>query len=164
MIEQNVQVIRCEDNTVWVRVGSQSGCSACDNGQGCGAGVFARLLQRQPVLLQLANPDGQFRVGQMVTLSFPESLYLKMVMMNYAWPLLAALIGGWAAFATASSFQLGGGALDAVTLAGGLIAAILVVRVIRQRGAPESVLDEMRMAACAPSASPGMCQNKPQDA
>ena len=164
MIEQNVQVIRCENNTVWVRVGSQSGCTACDRGQGCGAGVFAKLLQRRAVEIQLADPQNEYRVGQMVTLSFPERLYLKMVMMNYAWPLLAALAGGWTAFAIANKYQLANGWLDGATLAGGLLAATLVMRMIRQRNTPESILKEMQMAACTHSATPGMCQEKPQDA
>lgn len=164
MIEQNVQVMRCENKTVWVRMGSQTGCSVCDKGQGCGAGVFAKLLQRQPVLLQLADPDGLFRVGQMVTLALPERLYLKMVLANYAWPLLAALLGAWTAFSIASSFQLTNGLLDAATLVGGVLAAALVMRIIRLRGTAESVLNEMKLAACTPSASPGMCQKIPQDA
>lgn len=163
MIEQNVQVIRCDNKTVWIRLGSQSGCSACDKGQGCGAGVFAKLLQGKPVLLQLADPDGLYRVGQMVTLKLPERLYLKMVLVSYAWPLLAALSGGWAAFVIASRFQLSNVLLDAATLAGGLLVAALVMRVTRLRGTSESVLNEMKMAACAPSASPGMCQKMPQD-
>lgn len=164
MIEQNVQVVRCDNKTVWVRVGSQSGCSVCDKGQGCGAGVFARLLQRKPVLLQLADPEGIFRVGQMATLALPEQLYLKMVLANYAWPLIAALVGGWVSFTIASSFQLASGLLDAATLGGGLLVAILVMRIIRLRGTSESILNEMKLAACAPSASPGMCQKTPQDA
>jgi sigma-E factor negative regulatory protein RseC len=164
MIEQNVQVIRCKNKMVWVRVGSQTGCTACDKGQGCGAGVFAKLLQRRPVEIQLADPENRFRVGQMVTLSFPEQLYLKMVMINYAWPLLAALAGGWLIFSVANYYQISAGWLDAVTLAGALLAAKLMMRISSKRNAPESVLDEMKMAACKPSATPGMCQEKPQDA
>lgn len=163
MIEQNVQVMRCENKTIWVRLGSQSGCSVCDKGQGCGAGVFAKLLERQPVLLQLADPDGAFRVGQMVTLALPERLYLKMVLATYAWPLLAALAGGWVSFAIARNYQLGNVLLDLATLTGGLLAAALVMRAVRRRGTTESVLNEMKMAACAASASPGMCQKIPQD-
>jgi len=53
MIEQNVQVVRCAEERIWVRMGSQSGCTACDNGNGCGAGVFAKLLQRKPAIIEL---------------------------------------------------------------------------------------------------------------
>lgn len=163
MIEQNVQIIRCENKTVWVRVGSQTGCSACDNGQGCGAGVFAKLLQRKPVVLELPCQNEDLRVDQMATLSFPEQLYLKLVLASYGWPLLAALVGGWAGFALMNKFLLNGFLLDAATLSSGLLAAVLVMRLIKQRGVTDRVLDEMRMAVCTPSASPGMCKKMPQD-
>jgi len=163
MIEQNVQIIRCENKTVWVRVGSQTGCPACDNGQGCGAGVFAKLLQRKPVVLELPCESEDLRVGQMATLSFPEQLYLKLVLANYGWPLLAALAGGWAGFVLLNKFLLNGFLLDAVTLFSGLLAAGLVMKLIKHRGATDRVIDEMRMAVCMPSASPGMCKKKSQD-
>lgn len=163
MIEQNVQIIRCENKTVWVRVGSQSGCSACDNGQGCGAGVFAKLLQRKPVVLELPCQGEGLKVGQMAKLSFPEQLYLKLVLVNYGWPLLAALAGGWAGFALMKNFLLNGFLLDMATLFSGLLTAGLVMRLIQQRGASDRVLDEMKMAVCTPSASPEMCKKMPQD-
>ena len=72
MIEQNVQVLRCSNEKLWVRMGSQSGCTACDSGKGCGAGLFAKLLQRKPVTLELARKDLEVKVGQMLTLAFPE--------------------------------------------------------------------------------------------
>lgn len=159
MIEQNVQIVSCENKTVWVRVGSQSGCTACDNGQGCGAGVFAKLLQRKPVVLELPRHGEDLKVGQMATLSFPEQLYLKLVLANYGWPLLATLAGGWAGFALTNQF-FAGFLLDAITLVSGLVVAALVIRWIRRRGTPDRVLNEMRMAVCKPSAYPGTCNKE----
>lgn len=159
MIEQNVQIVRCDDKSVWVRVGSQSGCSACDNGQGCGAGVFAKLLQRKPVVLELPRHSEDLRVGQMATLSFPEQLYLKLVLANYGWPLMAALAGGWAGFALLEGV-LSGFLLDVGTLISGLLVAMLVLRWRGQRGATDQVLEDMRMAVCRPSASPGTCKKE----
>ena len=98
MIEQNVQVVRCGDEKVWVRMGSQSGCTACDNGQGCGAGVFAKLLRRKPVVIEVAQKGLIAEPGQMVTLAFPERIYVRLVLASYAWPLLAALAGAPALF------------------------------------------------------------------
>ena len=158
MIEQNVQIIRCEDSSVWVRVGSQSGCSACDNGQGCGAGVFAKLLQRKPVVLELPVVNDDLKVGQMATLSFPEQLYLKLVMANYGWPLLAALLMAAAGYAILSKYLTAGFGLDALTLFSGLLGAAMVMGVTRRRGASKRILNEMKMAVCKPSASPGMCE------
>jgi len=92
MIEQNVRVLRCQGERMWIRMGSQSGCTACDNGKGCGAGLFAKLLQRKPVEIELARSDLSIEAGQMLTLAFPEQVYIKLVLASYGWPLLAALL------------------------------------------------------------------------
>ena len=58
MIEQQARVLRADDLQVVVRIGGQTGCAACDAGQGCGAGLFGKLLRRNPVELQLTNDIG----------------------------------------------------------------------------------------------------------
>ena len=160
MIEQNVQIVRCEHNTVWVRIGSRTGCATCDNGQGCGAGVFARLLERKPVVLELPVTNDDLRVGQMATLEFPEQLYLKLVMANYGWPLLVALLSAWGAFSLMSHFGSNGIFLDLVTLAGGVLGGALMWHLARRRGATQQILNELKMAVCKPSAAPGLCEKQ----
>jgi len=157
MIEQNVQVVRCEDEKIWLRMGSQAGCTACDQGEGCGAGVFAKLLQRKPVIVELARRDINVSAGQMVTLAFPEQVYLKMVLAYYGWPLIAALCGAFAGFGLALQLGFEALPLDVMTLAGGLLTAALVMRVIRGRKLEDSMLAAMHMAVCYPSATPGTC-------
>ena len=157
MIEQNVQVVRCTQECVWVRVGSQSGCSACDNGNGCGAGVFAKLLQRQSVVIKLPRKNIDIQPGQMVTLAFPEQVYLKVVLAHYGWPLLAALTGAAAAFALGRELQLGGATLDLATLLGGLLAGGMMVHVLRRNKKTNALLNSLQMAVYYPSATPDMC-------
>lgn len=157
MIEQNVQVVRCSEQQIWVRLGSQAGCSACDAGKGCGAGVFAKLLQRKPTIIALARRDIEVKPGQMVTLAFPEQVYLKMVLAYYGWPLLAALSGAFAGYGLGSWFQLGALWLDAVTLIGGTLAGGMVVRVLKTRKSADSVLNSLQIAVYYPSATPDMC-------
>ncbi|MEJ2385650.1 MAG: hypothetical protein P8Y54_14930 [Xanthomonadales bacterium] len=53
MIEQQGRVTGAAGSQVRVRLGGTSGCTTCDAGRGCGAGVFGRLLQRRPVELEL---------------------------------------------------------------------------------------------------------------
>lgn len=164
MIEQNVQVLRCNDKQLWVRMGSQSGCAACDNGKGCSAGLFAKLIQRKPVILELARNDIKVEAGQMLTLALPESLYLKWVVAAYGWPLLAALAGALAGYGVGASFQFRPGFIDAVTLSGGLLAAWFMMRYIRSRNTPETILNSLEMTVCFPSVTPNMCSgsvNKP---
>lgn len=159
MIEQNVQVVRCRDRRIWVRLGSQSGCSACDNGKGCGAGVFAKLLQRKPAIIELARRDIDVKPGQMVTLAIPEQVYLKMVLAYYGWPLLAALIGALAGYGLGSWLQFGALLLDAGTLIGGILAGGMLMRVLKRQRSAGSVLNSLQMAVYYPSATPNMCSS-----
>jgi sigma-E factor negative regulatory protein RseC len=157
MIEQNVQVVRCAEQRVWVRLGSQSGCSVCDNGKGCGAGVFAKLLQRKPAIIELPRQGVDVEPGQMVTLAFPEQVYLRMVLVYYGWPLLAALAGAAAAFSLGSRLQLGSVMLDVVTLLGGLGAGGMLMLALRKFKSADALLESLRMAIYYPSATPDIC-------
>lgn len=157
MIEQNVQVVRCEGESIWVRMGSQSGCTACDNGNGCGAGVFAKLLRRKAVTIELERGSVEAGVGQMVTLAFPEQVYLKMVLAYYGWPLLAALGGAFAGFGIGARLQFASAQLDLATLAGGLLAGAIALRLLKRRNAADSLVSAMQMTAIYPSATPDLC-------
>jgi len=163
VIEQNVQVVRCGDQRIWVRLGTQVGCSACDNGQGCGAGVFAKLLQRKPAVIELARQDVDVKAGDMVTLAFPEQIYLKMVLAHYGWPLLAALSGAAIAYALAGWLQLEPLLADLITLAGGVGAGSMALRYLKRRNNTESWLNSLQMAVYYPSATPNMCSGVGSD-
>jgi len=157
MIEQNVQVVRCQDDRLWVRLGSQSGCTACDNGNGCGAGLFARLLQRKPVVLELKRNDLSVKAGQMLTLAFPEQVYLKLVFASYGWPLLAALAGAFAGNSFGLSLQLGSAAVDVLTLFAALLAGGFVMLRIRTKTNTDTFLNALDTAIYFPSVTPNMC-------
>lgn len=157
MIEQNVQVVRCQDERLWVRMGLQSGCTACDNGQGCGAGLFAKLLQRKPVVIELERKGLDVEVGQMVTLAFPEQVYLKLVLASYGWPLLAALAGAFAGHGIGSWLQLGPAWIDMATLGCGLLGGAYLMRVMKGRKYPDMALESLHMAVCYPAETPNIC-------
>jgi positive regulator of sigma E activity len=165
MIEQNVQVLKCSDDRLWVRMGSQTGCTACNNGLGCGAGLFAKLFKRKPVVLQLARNDVRVEAGQMLTLAFPEQLYMKLVFASYGWPLLAALAGAYAGYGAGTWLQLSPLLLDTATLAAGVLAAWIFLRFIRSGKTTETILNSLSMTVCFPSDTPNMCNgtvNKPE--
>ena len=153
-----MQVVRCTEQRIFVRLGSQSGCTACDNGNGCGAGVFAKLLQRKPAIIELERRDIDVKPGQMVTLAFPEQIYLKMVLAYYGWPLLAALIGAFAGYSLAVSLQFEALLLDAGTLIAGIVAGGMAMRLLRRREGTDSVLSALQMAVYYPSETPDMCR------
>ncbi len=157
MIEQNVQVVRRSNERMWVRMGSRSGCTACDNGNGCGAGVFSKLLQGKPVIIELACTDTSIRPGQMVTLGFPERAYLKLVFAYYGWPLLAALMGAFLAYRIGIWLQPGPAMLDLLTLAGGLLAGGLVFRGLNKGVSAGEFLKSLQTTVYLRSATSNMC-------
>jgi positive regulator of sigma E activity len=163
MIEQNVQVVRCKGERIWVRLGSQSGCSACDNGNGCGAGVFAKLLQRKPAILELARNDLDVEQGQMVTLAFPEQVYMKLVFASYGWPLLAALVGVFAGHGLGTWLETGPVLIDAGALFGGLLAGSIVLRFIKRRENTDNFLSSLHSTVYYPSTTPDMCNRNSSD-
>ena len=157
MIEQNVRVVRCAEERIWVRMGSQFGCTACDNGNGCGAGVFAKLFQRKPAIIELPRQQVDVKPGQMVTLAFSEQVYLKLVLAFYGWPLVIALIGAAVAYGLGTRLQLGLFTLDVITLLGGLLAGGVFMRVLKKYKRADTLLNSLQMAVYYPSATPDMC-------
>jgi len=157
MIEQNVQVVRCRDQRIWVRVGAQTGCPVCADGKGCGAGVFSSLLQHKPAIIELARQNVDVSPGQMVTLAFPEQVYLKVVLAYYGWPLLIALMGALAGYAFGNWLQFGPLLLDVSTLVGAIVAGGLFLQVFNRTGSAGSALDSLQLAVYHPSPTPDMC-------
>jgi sigma-E factor negative regulatory protein RseC len=117
VIEQQARVVAVEGGLARVSVGGVSGCPACDAGEGCGAGIFGRLLRRKPFELSLPDVGGA-SVGQAVTLGIPESLFLRLAFRLYGMPLLAGLAGGLICHQISEQFQAGPLLADAATLAG----------------------------------------------
>jgi sigma-E factor negative regulatory protein RseC len=132
MIEQQGQVIAVSGDLARVRLGGSSGCPACDAGKGCGAGIFGRMLQRKPTVLDLDNTLDA-RAGQAVVLGLPESIFLRLVFRLYLTPLLAGLAG--AALGHYLSIQAGAGpaVMDGSSLLGAVMAALIGLLWSRKR-------------------------------
>jgi sigma-E factor negative regulatory protein RseC len=75
MIEQQGMVVATDGGRAVVRLGGRVGCPACDAGQGCGAGVFGRLLRRRAVTLECPNAVAA-QQGQAVVIGLPEALFV----------------------------------------------------------------------------------------
>ena len=132
MIEQQGQVLAVSGDLASVRLGGSSGCPACDAGKGCGAGVFGRLLQRKPAVLDLDNTLDA-HAGQAVVVGLPESLFLRLVFRLYLTPLLAGLAG--AALGHYLSVRAGAGpaVTDGLSLLGAIMAALIALAWSRKR-------------------------------
>lgn len=132
MIEQQGRVVAAGSDRISVRLGASSGCSACDAGRGCGAGVFGRLLQRKPVVIDFRNTIGA-DTGQAVVVGLPETLFMALVSRLYLYPLLAGLAGAIGGHLVATALGWTDGVTDFAALVAGLAAAALVLRLGRKR-------------------------------
>ncbi len=165
MIEQNVQVVACQDQCIRVRMGPLNGCSACDDGNGCGAGLFVKLLCRKPVVLELDRNESDIAPGQMVTLGLPEEVFIRLVFVSYGWPLLAGLAGAFLGFQLATWQQFNHGLTDAVTLLAALLSSAYVMRLIKGRNTTQTILKSLHATNYRPAVSRhGCCStvNNPQ--
>jgi sigma-E factor negative regulatory protein RseC len=135
LIEQQGRVVDVREGSVRVRIGASSGCSACDRGKGCGAGIFGRLLRRKPVELDLDNTIAA-ACGQPVIVGLPESLFLSLVVRLYLFPLLGALAGAVLGHWLALIQGAGDATSDVSAFAGAMLAGGLVLWLVRRR-APE---------------------------
>jgi len=126
MIEQQGQVVAAEASRVLVRMGGKSGCSACDAGRGCGAGLFGRMLKRRPVLLSFDN-HLQAAPGQSVVVGLPEALFLTLVSRFYLFPIVAGLVGGGIGHYVSGKLLLEASAADGLTLLVAVLAGAIVL-------------------------------------
>ena len=126
MIEQQGRIVGVFNGRARVRLGGMSGCPSCDEGRGCGAGIFGRLLKRNPVELELDNSIGA-SAGQGVMVGVSERIYLRLIGRFYLLPLLAGLVGAAVAFYLSGLMAFSQGAADAVSLIGGMCCAALAV-------------------------------------
>jgi sigma-E factor negative regulatory protein RseC len=129
MIEQRGQVTGLDGEHAWVRIGGQSGCPACDAGEGCGAGLFGRLLNRSEARIRVKN-EARARPGEAVVLGIDEGAYLSLVLRLYGLPLVAGLAGAMlAVYLLGPRFGDALLARDLLTALGGILSAAVALAV-----------------------------------
>ena len=126
MIEQQGKVVAVVDGRACVRLGGTSGCTSCDAGKGCGAGIFGRLLKRKPLVLELDNRVNA-AAGQPVIVGIPEALFLRLITRLYLFPLLAGIAGAAFGHYLAVLNGVGIAGSDLITLLCGLAGGSAVV-------------------------------------
>ena len=129
MISQQGRVVAISDDEVVVHVGGVSGCPTCDAGNGCGAGIFGRLLRDRKTDIRLENSIGA-KPGQLVSIGIPENRFLKLVFSLYVLPLIAGLLGVIAGFVISNQF----GFNDWVSDLSGLICGVIAAAILLLRG------------------------------
>jgi len=126
MIEQQGEVVAVAASRALVRLGGKAGCSACDAGRGCGAGLFGRMLRRRPVVLSFDN-DLQALPGQSVIVGLREAWFLTLVTRFYLFPIVAGLVGGAIGHYVSGELLLEASATDGLTLLAAVLAGAIAL-------------------------------------
>ena len=129
MIWQVARVIGRDGDRLTLVFSAPEQCARCARGEGCGAGVFARLFGRRETRVVLPG-DAEASPGQWVRVGLvPRQLALAAAW-HYGLPLAGFLLGALAAAAAMPS----GAAEDLTALATGLVAFAVTVRFVRRFG------------------------------
>lgn len=133
MIEQRGRVTELDGEHAWVKIGGQSGCPACDAGEGCGAGLFGRLLNRSEARVRIRN-EACAQPGEAVVLGLDEGAYLALVLRLYGLPLVAGLGGAMlAVYLLGPRFEDALPARDLLAACGGILSAALALGIGRRQ-------------------------------
>ena len=94
---QTAQVVDATSDRLLVYFRQPETCRQCERGQGCGAGIFARLIPRRDVSLEIAV-HGAHASGDWVRVGLPVSTLLGMAFWAYGAPLAGFLLGAMPAY------------------------------------------------------------------
>lgn len=136
MIEQHGRVERLDGESAWV-ICRPAACRVCDEGRGCGAGIFARLFASGAVRFCVSNRLGA-RPGERVIMGLDERGLLAAAFRLYGLPVAGLLLGSLLGVLVSGN----GPGQDLAALTGGLAglgAALWRARVTRAP-VPEPVL------------------------
>ncbi len=128
MIENLAVVLERHNHQVRLATSSPTGCAKCDRGEGCGGGVFGKLIQRRLSGLLLPDPDLNLQPGQTVVLGLPAGVFLQATAAVYLLPLLMLLL-----FALPAAGWFRSDALVAVAGISGLLLGAWLGPRLRQR-------------------------------
>ena len=132
MVEAQGQVVKVEDEFVWVETEIKSGCNHCSAKSGCGTGVLSGVLGRRRPQLRVQNSLGA-KVGESVVVAVEESGVVTGSLVLYLLPLFMMMFGA----VIGDSLS---GEVWAIILAGlGLVSGFGVAKVLT-RGATVSRL------------------------
>ncbi|HEX7046931.1 MAG TPA: SoxR reducing system RseC family protein [Gammaproteobacteria bacterium] len=129
LIQERARVLRVVGATAWVQCESQAGCARCAAGEGCGAGLFAKLLRGRLQELPVSLPASMagLAAGDQLLLGLSVTAVQSASFLLYGLPLAGLLIG-----AIGGGMMFGG---DAGALAGAITGLASGLWIARWRGA-----------------------------
>lgn len=92
MIEETAQVVRVENDAVWVETLRRSTCSGCAAENGCGSAALSKVLGRRRTVIRVLS-DLPLRAGDRVVIGIAERALVRGSLAVYAVPLLLLLFG-----------------------------------------------------------------------
>ncbi len=91
MIENLTIVVERQGKQVRLAAASLTGCARCDAGEGCGGGVFGKLIRRRLQGLMLDDQGLNLQVGQHVVLGIEPGVFVKATALIYLLPLIGLI-------------------------------------------------------------------------
>jgi len=132
MIWQLARVLARDADWLTLVFSRPENCARCARGEGCGAGVFARLFSRREMQLRLpAGPN--VACGEWVRVGIRPGRLAAAAGLHYGLPLAGFLCGALAGHAAAPE----NGLRDLAALAGGIAGFVLAVRLVSRRIRPQ---------------------------
>lgn len=92
MIEESAQVVRIDEDGVWVETQRRSTCSGCAAEKGCGTAVLSKVLGNRRTQIRVLA-DMPLAVGDQVLIGIGEQALVRGSLAVYAVPLLLLLLG-----------------------------------------------------------------------
>jgi sigma-E factor negative regulatory protein RseC len=128
MIEENAQVVRIQDDEVWVETQRSSSCASCSAEKGCGTAALSRVLGKRRNVVRVLSTI-PLRVGDQVVIGIREQALVRGSLAVYAVPILLLLLGALVGELGAEQFIWENAELASVTLGiSGLLAGLVWLR------------------------------------
>jgi sigma-E factor negative regulatory protein RseC len=125
MIEESAQVVRIDENGVWVETRRRSTCSGCAAEKGCGTAVLSKVLGNRRTQIRVLA-DMPLAVGDQVLIGIGEQALVRGSLAVYAVPLLLLLLGAvLGRLGAGSGLWTNGEAASLLLGLGGLAAGLL---------------------------------------
>lgn len=145
MLTEPGRVVGLEGETVWVETLRSSACGKCSARAGCGHDLLNRAAPgtSRGIVRARRGPDlaAPLAIDDAVTLSLPETSFLKAASLLYLLPLVAAVVAAGAAGLFLAPPDGSQGAADLAVAggaAGGLGLGLLGVRVLGKRAGADA--------------------------
>lgn len=123
MVEAQGQVVKLDDDFIWVETEIKSGCNQCSAKSGCGTGVLSVVLGKRRPQLRVKN-SLDVKVGEAVIVAVEDNGIVTGSLLLYLLPLFMMILG--AAIGDAVSGE-GWAIILAVV---GLVSGFLVARIL----------------------------------